>query len=309
MKTTSSLIPDGIWPVMLTAFREDQSLDWSGVEALTEFYLGAGVSGLFAVAQSAEMFELTAAERVELARRVVTQVDGRVPVVSAGAFGSSFTEQIDLVHQLADVGVSAVVLLTNQMATESESEDVWRRGAEAILSETDDIPLGLYECPSPYKRILSTDLYKWAAETNRFVFYKDTCLSLSQIKSKIDAAAHTPLKFFNAELNSLSASLVAGGNGFSGIAANFYPELLVWLWQNAHEHPGKANSLQKFLSIAEAVADYKYPTSAKYFLRETGRVNISNTCRIQNVAISEHEQRTLTALAEYLPHFSNLGND
>ena len=75
------------------------------------------MSGLFAVAQSAEMFALTPTERVELARRVVAKVDGRVPVVSAGAFGSSVAEQIKLVHQLADVGVTAVVLLTNQLAT------------------------------------------------------------------------------------------------------------------------------------------------------------------------------------------------
>ena len=307
METASTLIPNGVWPVMLTAFREDRSLDWRGVEALTEFYLEAGVSGLFAVAQSAEMFALTPAERVELAKNVVAKVNGRIPVVSAGVFGSSSAEQIDLIHQLADVGVTSVVLLTNQLATESESEDDWKRRVEEILTETGDIPLGLYECPSPYKRILSTDLFKWAAQTNRFVFYKDTCLSLDHIKAKIDAAVNTPLRFFNAELNSLSASLLAGGNGFSGIAANFYPDLLVWLCQNVSKRPEEAGSLQTFLSIAEAVIDHKYPTSAKYFLRKTGRVDISTVCRIYSVSISEHEQRSLEALADYLIRFSKHG--
>lgn len=309
MEAASPLIPDGIWPVMLTAFREDRSIDWGGVEALTEFYLDASVSGLFAVAQSAEMFTLTPAERVELAKRVVAKVNGRVPVITAGAFGSSSVEQVELVHQLADVGVTSVVLLTNQLATASESEDEWQRRAEVLLSGTGEIPLGLYECPSPYKRILSTEMFKWAAETNRFVFYKDTCLSLSHVKAKIAAAANTPLKFFNAELNSLSASLLAGGNGFSGIAANFYPELLVWLWKNVHDCPREAQLLQRFLSIAEAVADYKYPTSAKYFLQTTGRVDISTACRIHNVSISEHEQRTLEALADYLSQFPNDNTD
>ena len=301
---TATLIPNGVWPVMLTAFREDYSLDWRALEALTEFYLEAGVSGLFAVAQSAEMFALTPAERLELARRIVVKVDGRVPVVSAGAFGSSVAEQIELVHQLADVGVTAVVLLTNQLATDSESEDDWKRRAETLLSETGDIPLGLYECPSPYKRILSTDLFKWAAETKRFVFYKDTCLSLEHIEAKIAAAADTPLRFFNAELNSLSASLLAGGNGFSGIAANFYPDLLVWLCNNVRTCPEEARSLQTFLSIAEAVVDHKYPTSAKYFLQKTGRVAMATTCRIHSAAISEHEQRSLEALADYSIQFS-----
>jgi len=35
----------GLWPVMLTAFQDDGSLDLPGVDALVDFYLAAG-SGL-----------------------------------------------------------------------------------------------------------------------------------------------------------------------------------------------------------------------------------------------------------------------
>ena len=41
----------GLWPVMLTAFEEDGSLDLPGVDALVDFYLEGGSGGLFAVCQ------------------------------------------------------------------------------------------------------------------------------------------------------------------------------------------------------------------------------------------------------------------
>ena len=50
--------PVGVWPPMLTPFREDRSIDWAGVDRLTDWYVAAGVAGLFAVAQSSEMFAL-----------------------------------------------------------------------------------------------------------------------------------------------------------------------------------------------------------------------------------------------------------
>ena len=59
-------------------------------------------------------------------------------------------------------------------------------------------------------------------------------------------------------------SASSGGSGFSGIAANFYPQFLSWLCANVG-HP-KAPALQQFLSIAENVVMYKYPSSAKAFL-------------------------------------------
>ena len=47
-----------------------------------------------------------------------------------------------------------------------------------------DIPLGFYECPFPYKRLLTPDLIKAILKYNRFYFLKDTCCDLHQILEK-----------------------------------------------------------------------------------------------------------------------------
>ena len=58
----------GAWPVLLTPFDEDGAIDGAAYEAMLGWYLERGVGGLFAVCASSEMFQLTPAERLRLAR-------------------------------------------------------------------------------------------------------------------------------------------------------------------------------------------------------------------------------------------------
>ena len=50
--------PKGVYPVMLTPFTEDNKVDYESLGRLIEWYIDAGVAGLFAVCQSSEMFFL-----------------------------------------------------------------------------------------------------------------------------------------------------------------------------------------------------------------------------------------------------------
>ncbi|RYY08627.1 MAG: dihydrodipicolinate synthase family protein, partial [Chitinophagaceae bacterium] len=72
-------------PVMLTPFKDNGAVDYDALTELTEFYLNAGVGGLFANCQSSEMFALTEQERLGITKHVVQVVNGAVPVVAAGS--------------------------------------------------------------------------------------------------------------------------------------------------------------------------------------------------------------------------------
>ena len=51
-------IANGVWPVMITPFTEDNRIDYAAVEKIIEWYDKEGVTGIFAVCQSSEMFYL-----------------------------------------------------------------------------------------------------------------------------------------------------------------------------------------------------------------------------------------------------------
>ena len=76
--------PGGVWPVMLTPFTKENEVDYDALGQLVEWYIANGVSGLFAVCQSSEMFFLSLEERVGIARFVKEKANGRVPVIASG---------------------------------------------------------------------------------------------------------------------------------------------------------------------------------------------------------------------------------
>ncbi len=48
-------IPNGVYPTMITPFKDDKTVDYNAVLKLIEWYTGK-VNGIFSVCQSSEMF-------------------------------------------------------------------------------------------------------------------------------------------------------------------------------------------------------------------------------------------------------------
>lgn len=282
-------LPPGVWPVMLTPFHANGSIDWVGLETLVEWSLQAGVAGIFAVAQSAEVLHLTDQEKTRLASTIVRRVAGRVPVVASGYTTGTLEEQATFCRRVADTGAAAVVISTCQISAVPVAEDAWRAIAERLLRLTGDVPLGLYEMPLPYHHLLAFETMQWACSTGRFLFHKDTCCNSLRIRRKIDCVRHSRLAFYNADTPTLLDSLMAGADGFSGIGANYVPELYVWLCGHFRDEPEKAAALQSFLTAENVAMHRHYPASAKLALR-LQEMPISTVCRTPGTALEREDE-------------------
>ncbi len=217
------------------------------------------------------MHQLSLRERVELSTAVMKFSAGRLPVISSGHISSSLKDQIEEIKAIAETEVDAVILVTNLLARESEPDSVWKERMETLLSSIpEDIKLGLYECPYPYKRLLSKELLEWIISTDRFVYLKDTCCDLKMIKARAEMAADSNLKLYNANAASLLGSLQAGYAGYCGIMTNFHPELYVKLCNTWFEDTKKVKNLQNLIGLASVVEYQYYPVNAKYLLQLEG---------------------------------------
>ena len=266
-----SAIPDGVWPTMITPFREGGAIDHAALGPLVEWYLARGVAGLFAVCQSSEMFFLSFRERLELARAVVRFAAGRVPVIASGHVAEALDDQIEEARQMAGTGIAALVLITNRFARAGEDDTVFTARLERFLAAVPDtIPLGFYECPHPFKRLLSPEVMRFCVATGRFGFLKDTSCRVGDMRAKLEAARGSPFKLFNANAATLLASLRAGASGYSGVMANFHPELYVRLCATWRSDPAGAEELQDFLGFASAIEYQCYPVNAMYALSLEG---------------------------------------
>ncbi len=290
---------------MLTPLHNDGAIDWASLDALTEWYLQAGVSGLFAVCLSSEMYLLSPDERLRLASHVVARVNGHVPVVATGTYGGGVHEQAEFIRRMADTGVRAVVTVTSQLAEESEPETVFMARMEALLGLTGAIDLGLYECPAPYKRILSTQAYGDLAHTGRFVFHKDTTCDAEAMRLKLIAGQGTRLNLYNANTPTALATLRYGATGVSCIAANVYPELLVWLCAHWQQQPELAERVQRMLTLLDLVVSAKYATSAKRMLQMRGQnINLMSRAGVATLTGEDATQHVnALAVVDELSHF------
>ncbi|WP_119080497.1 dihydrodipicolinate synthase family protein [Chitinophaga alhagiae] len=259
-------------PVMITPYNLKAKIDFGVVENLVDFYLAAGVKGFFANCLSSEMYSINEDERLELTRHVVNYVNGRVPIVATGSFGLTIEDKAEFVKKIADTGIDSVILITGHFAHVDEPDDVLWERFHKLFSLTGNIPLGLYECPAPYKRIISPEILKRLLDTNRLNYHKDTSCNVDSVREKLAIAAGSKLEFYDAHTPNAVASLQMGAAGMSSISGNFYPEILVWLCQHANDPDRQEDVawIQAELQRVDPLIHIAYPMSAKYFLQLRG---------------------------------------
>ncbi|HEX5167755.1 MAG TPA: dihydrodipicolinate synthase family protein [Cyclobacteriaceae bacterium] len=259
-------------PVMVTPFKADSTIDFNNLSRLVDFYLASGVKGFFANCLSSEMYNLDDNERLALAAHVVKQVNGTMPVVATGSFGKNVKEQAEFAKKMYQTGVNAVILITSHFAEKNDSDHVLIDNIERFLSLTGTIPMGTYECPSPYKRIITPAVLQYLLSTNRIVYHKDTTLDLAKIKVKLEMCKDTRLEFYDAHAPNTMYSLQMGAKGMSAIAGNFYPEIFVWMCDNFN-NPDKQEDvkwLQSEITRVDSIISQGYPLTSKYYLQKRG---------------------------------------
>lgn len=281
-------------PVMITPFNLKAKIDLEMVEQLIDFYLEAGVKGFFANCLSSEMYSISEDERLELTRHVVRYVNGRVPVVATGSFGLTIADKAQFTKRIYDTGVDSVIMITGHFANVDESDSVLLQRFDELFSLTDNIPLGLYECPAPYKRIITPEILRTLLSTNRLIYHKDTSCDVENVRAKLAVTAGSRLEFYDAHTPNAVASMQMGAAGMSSISGNFYPEILVWLCQHVEDESRQEDVqwIQSELQRVDPLIHIAYPLSAKYFLQQRG-IPVRTISRAQALELTPAQKEVL----------------
>ncbi|WP_226553669.1 dihydrodipicolinate synthase family protein [Celeribacter naphthalenivorans] len=258
----------GIIPVMITPFLDTGEIDAEGLTRLVDWYIDHGVDALFAVCQSSEMQHLSLAERVQLAELTLKAVRGRVPVIASGHVSDDMEAQLEELKAIAATGMDGMVLVTNRLGL---GEASWQDDLDWLLERLpEDLPLGLYECPAPFRRLLSDEELAYCAGTGRFGVLKDVSCDLPTVTRRVALTEGTPLRIVNANAAIAGAAMKAGARGFSGVFTNFHPDLYRWLMTEGEAHPELAEDLTIFLALAAQTEPMGYPKLAKLYHQRLG---------------------------------------
>ncbi len=264
---------------MITPYHADGSVDYETAEKYVDWYYEQGLDGIFAVCQSSEIFFLSLEERVELNRRVYARAKelerkgGRpFAVVSSGHVSDTVEGQAAELNAIYQTGTDALILITNRLDIDNEGDEVWIANAEKLLSMLPaEAKLGLYECPYPYKRLVTPKILDWCLSTGRFYYMKDTCCDAALIKERCAQLAGSHFKLLNANGQTLLQSLRDGAKGYCGVMANYHPALYAWLGHNFEKESETAEFVQGIIgTFCFTEGGLPYPLSAKYHMNLCG---------------------------------------
>ncbi len=267
------MIKKGIFPTMVTPYDDKGNIDYDSLDRFMDKLRDDGADGLFAVCQSSEMFFLSPDEKVELSAYVKRK--SGIQVIASGHTQNTYVKQLEAMKKIADTGVDAVVLISNAFASPDEDDDIFIKNLDKFLTGFKrEIPLGIYECPYPYKRLLTEKTLKYVLDTGRFVFLKDTSCDIDTMNKRLDIIENYDFGLYNANAESLAATILKGAAGFCGIHANITIKLIRCLMEYPLASEGIGKKAQDLImDFADYFRVSNYPVSAKVMLKDMGVFN------------------------------------
>ena len=305
----------GAYPTMITPYTKDGSVDLETAKKYVHWYHEKGCAGIFSVCQSSEIVYLSVEERVLLNKTVYDEVqkinsksDRKMTVVSSGHVADSIKDQADELNKIIESGTDALILITNRLDPSNEGDDVWIENANKLLSLLPrDVSLGLYECPMPYKRLVSPKILNWCLDVGRFYFMKDTCCDASVIKERLEILKGSNFKLLNANCQTLLSSLRDGGAGYCGIMCNYHPELYVWLCENYNKDPKQAELIQSLIgTVGFTEVGIPYPLTAKYHMCLEGITTENIARNIKSSELTQYAMDCTKQVRMLCSHFIDL---
>lgn len=153
----------GVYPILVTPFDDRSRIDEESVRSLIAYNLDAGVHGL-GIAMGSEVLKLTEAERDNLARIVVDEVAGRVPVV-VNTGGPATDVAVYYSQRAQDLGADGLMC---QQPTLSPPTPTETRAYFKAISDAVTIPVFIQDTATAH---VSAGLAKQIAEESPNVRY------------------------------------------------------------------------------------------------------------------------------------------
>lgn len=211
----------GVYSAMITPFDKNENIDEKGVEAIINWTIGKGITGVFTVASTGESWALSVGEKARLFRLTVAIVNKRVPVI-AGVGAPSTREAIQLAEDAQKAGVDYLCAAPPSFVRPTQDEML---AHYSDLAQATNVPLLLYNIPMLAGNVIGTPAVKTLAKRlPRIAGIKDsggdlTVLNDLLIDRRPDFSVVTGMDTL------VLPGLLAGSQGAILGSANVCPEL------------------------------------------------------------------------------------
>tara|TARA_Y200000002_G_scaffold351759_1_gene330006 strand:+ start:892 stop:1746 length:855 start_codon:yes stop_codon:yes gene_type:complete len=253
---------------------ENGSLDFDALEALVEWHIESETNGIVSVGTTGESATVSVPEHLEIIKKTIDFVDGRVPVI-AGTGGNSTQEAVELTQTAAELGADYALIVTPYY-NKPNQEGLFQHFIK--IADSVEIPQILYNVPSRTACDLRPDTVMRLASHQNIVGIKEALDSSERLSELIrisqSIADQKNFSVFSGDDPSFSSFMANGGDGVISVAANIVPKYISQICSlnlsDQFDHAEELNSILK--NLYELLFIESNPIPVKWMLNKMGRI-------------------------------------
>ena len=218
----------GVFPAMVTPVDRTGAVDETAVNALVEYFIAAGVNGLYVLGTTGESPLLTRAQKEAMVAAVLKAVDGRIPVmVHVGTLPVS--ECLSFAQRVQELGVRFLSAIPPYYFAFGE-EDLLCYYRALLDVVRPDCRLFAYNIPAFARNAIPPAVLQTLAHDERFAGVKDSAGDFALTQQYLSVLPQDRKVFIGSD-DLINRALTAGVQGSISGNANVLPELFVALYQ------------------------------------------------------------------------------
>lgn len=215
---------EGIYAVLVTPFKEDESLDEERLRAHADRVIEEGVDGVIVGGSTGEFASLSEEERKTLIKLVIEHVNGRVPVL-AGGMAPSTKETIRWCKFAEDAGADGLMIVSPYYGAQTD-EALYQHFKK--VAESVNIPIMPYNNTDTSGNDLVPDIIIRLVKEGKVNYLKE-CVDTRRMQI-IKEACGDKINIFTGVDDLIFQGFVLGAAGCVSGGANVVPRVVKKLY-------------------------------------------------------------------------------
>lgn len=224
----------GVFPAATTQFHSDQSLDLTGTARHLDRLVKAGVHGVVMLGTVGENCSLEYEEKLAVLRAAVSQVAGRVPVLT-GVAECSTAMACRYAAAASKAGANGLMVLPAMVYKSDPREAISHFRAVAAAS---DLPIMVYNNPVAYGVDVVPERFDELADDPKFVAIKESSENVRRITDLANLYGDRFQLFCGVD-DLVLESVLLGAVGWVAGLVNAFPDETCLLWSLASAARGQ----------------------------------------------------------------------
>lgn len=258
----------GTGVALVTPFKENQEVDFDGLEKLINHCIDGGVDYLVVMGTTAENATLTAEEKISVLKHAQKVNDGRLPIVY-GIGGNNTQGIIETIKATDFNGISAI-LSVSPYYNKPTQEGIYQHFK--TISENCPVPIIVYNVPGRTSSNMSAGTtLRLARDFQNIIAIKEASGNMEQVM-KIIKERPSGFKVISGDDNLSLAMIACGGDGVISVSGQGFPKVFSKMVNSALENSmdEARHAHYKLLDITNMLFEEGNPGGIKSVLKIKG---------------------------------------